>query len=121
MAEVLVVDDDAEIAVLLQAVLEDEGFHVTLARNGEVALSRVREMRFNVIVLDLSMPVMDGRTFYRELRALPDPTPVLLLSAHDPVSAQSELGADDALAKPFDMDELTHHVHRLAVARYRSE
>jgi two-component system OmpR family response regulator len=100
---VLVVDDDRGIRNLLGMGLASEGADVHMAEDGAVALEVVRSThRFDVIVLDLSMPVMDGRTFYRELRALPCDTPVMLLSAYGGQTARQELGAEAAMDKPFD-------------------
>jgi DNA-binding response OmpR family regulator len=110
----LIVDDDPSIASVVQSVLQDEGFDVVPASDGMVALALLADEQFDVILLDLSMPRMDGRTFFRRLRSLPDPTPVLILSAHDALSARAELGADDALAKPFDLDVLVERTRRLA-------
>jgi CheY-like chemotaxis protein len=67
-------------------------------------------------VLDLQMPVMDGRSFYTALRQLPSDVPVLLLSAYGSRAAQRELGADDALDKPFDPVILIERLRRLARA-----
>ncbi len=99
---VLAVDDDPAILELLRLTLVDEGFTVASAQNGEEALASFDEVQPDVIVLDLEMPVMDGRTFYRELRERGDATPVLLVSAHGARAALRELGAQAAIEKPFD-------------------
>ena len=99
---VLAVDDDPAILELLKLTLTDEGFTVASARNGAEALISCEEVCPDVIVLDLEMPVMDGRTFYRELRQRGNVTPVLLLSAHGARAALRELGAEGAIEKPFD-------------------
>jgi DNA-binding response OmpR family regulator len=99
---VLAVDDDPAILELLKLTLTDEGFTVASARNGAEALVSYDEVRPDVIVLDLEMPVMDGRTFYRELRERGNATPVLLVSAHGARAALRELGAEGAIEKPFD-------------------
>jgi len=103
---ILVVDDDASIRALTASVLEDGGFTVRSAPNGSVALDVVRESAPCLVVLDLQMPEMDGRSFYRALRAAGFHTPVLLMSAHGARQAQSELGAEAAISKPFDIDDL---------------
>jgi DNA-binding response OmpR family regulator len=69
---------------------------------------------FDAIILDLQMPVMDGPSMYRELRALPCATPVLLLSAYGAKNAQLELGAEAAMDKPFDPFTLADRVRALA-------
>jgi CheY-like chemotaxis protein len=108
---ILVVDDDSGIRSLLGMALATEGSDVHMAENGAVALEVVRASHpFDLIVLDLSMPVMDGPTFFRALRALPCETPVLLLSAHGARAARRELGAEAAMDKPFDPFVLAERV-----------
>ncbi len=111
--EILLVDDDASIRILVHEILTEDGFNVSTADNGVEAIAFVRGHTVGAIVMDLQMPLMDGRTFFRALRALPSDTPVLLLSAHGVKAAQHELGAEDALAKPFDPDVLVERVRRL--------
>ena len=77
---VLVVDDDASIRELLSTALEDDGYEVVPARNGEDALSVCERWRPDVIVLDLMMPVMDGWTFAKRLHETDD-IPIVVLSA----------------------------------------
>jgi CheY-like chemotaxis protein len=100
---ILVVDDDSGIRSLLVMTLASEGCDVHMDENGAAALEVVRGSRpFDLIVLDLTMPVMDGPTFFRALRALPCGSPVLLLSAYGAQAARRELGAEAAMDKPFD-------------------
>ena len=110
---VLVVDDDAAVGRLLSLTLRDSGFNVVSAANGEAALERVESTHPVAIVLDLEMPVMDGRSFYRELRRRGIGTPVLLVSAHDVRAARRELGADGAVQKPFDPFNLVDELRAL--------
>ena len=105
-AYVLVVDDDPSIRALTRSVLEDAGFEVRTASDGEIALDMVSASPPCLVILDLQMPVMDGRAFFRALRAAGHTMPVLLLSAYGADLARLELGAQAALAKPFDIDEL---------------
>jgi CheY-like chemotaxis protein len=100
---ILVVDDDRGIRSLLGMALASEGSDVHMAEHGAAALEAVRSShQYDLIVLDLQMPIMDGPTFYRELRALPSDVPVLLLSAYGAQAARRELGAEAAMDKPFD-------------------
>jgi DNA-binding response OmpR family regulator len=110
---VLVVDDDASVTRLVSLFLRDEGFEVLTAGNGEEALREIEQTEPDVIVLDLQMPVMDGETFYRELRARGAEIPVLVLSAYGARAASRRLGAQDSLDKPFDPDTLVTRVERL--------
>jgi DNA-binding response OmpR family regulator len=110
---ILVVDDDASIRQLTSAVFQDEGYVVRVAPDGRAALSLVEAETPRLVVLDLQMPVMDGRTFFRALRAGGYASPVLLLSAYGAESAMQELGADDAIEKPYDIDELLERAEAL--------
>jgi two-component system response regulator MprA len=115
---VLVVDDDPSIRLLLREVLRDEGYGVCVAANGREALEAVERHTPNLIVLDLMMPVMDGREFCRAIaprqRDADQRVPVLAISAEYGAYAQAhDLGVDAFLAKPFDIDELLTEVARL--------
>lgn len=113
----LVVDDDSGIRSLIGMTLASEGVDVRTAQNGAVALEIVTAgVGFDLIILDLNMPVMDGRTLYRELREMYDETPVLLLSAHGAMRARLELGAHYAMDKPFEPAELVRHVAEIVGA-----
>lgn len=97
-------------------VLQDDGFDVTTAANGAQALLAIDVVEPDVVVLDLQLPVMDGRSFFRALRASGRCTPVLIVSATGSQRARIELGAEDALDKPFDIDLLAERVRVLARA-----
>jgi DNA-binding response OmpR family regulator len=110
VARVLVVDDDLRIRRFVTQLLAEAGLVVEGAANGAEALIALAATPPDVMVLDLQMPVMDGWEFMRQIRASGDETPVLLLSAYGAQRARKELGANDALSKPFDIDELLEHV-----------
>ena len=110
---VLLVDDDDAVRRMTSLVLRAEGLEVRTAAEGASALVLVEEEEPALVILDLHMPVMDGRAFYRALRAGGHQVPVLLLSAESVHTARTELGADAALAKPFDIDELVTQAHTL--------
>jgi two-component system, OmpR family, response regulator len=113
MATVLIVDDDSNLRRLLSVTLRLAGFSVYTAENGAIALSLMTASAPDVIILDLMMPVMDGREFHRRIRAEGHSTPVLLVSAYGAEQACHELGAQDSLPKPFDPDELVERVQVL--------
>ena len=108
---VLVVEDDAALRSLVIAVLEDVGCSTASAENGAIALAILERCRFDVAVVDVSMPVMGGIEFQRELRRRGHILPTILLSA-DPrlTPIARELGVAAALAKPFDPDQLARVV-----------
>jgi two-component system response regulator CpxR len=104
----LLVDDDEELATMLQEYLEPEGFAVEWAGDGPNALQRLDDAAFDLIILDVMMPGMNGFEVLRRIRAERD-TPVLMLTARgDDVDriVGLEIGADDYLAKPFNPREL---------------
>lgn len=106
---VLVVDDDRAIRNLLADVLADEGYEVRVAGNGQAALDVMAGWRPDLIVLDMAMPVMDGRGFRDVQLASEDwrEIPVLVLSATAAfLSDDATIGAKAVLGKPFEVDDL---------------
>jgi DNA-binding response OmpR family regulator len=110
---VLVVDDDVNLTRLVRTILHTGGFEVLSSDDAELALSVAERERPDVIILDLRMPRMDGRTFFRELRSRGIATPVLISSAFGARSAQIELGAEASIEKPFDPERLIEAVSEL--------
>ncbi len=114
-ARILVVDDDPAIRSMLEAVFTDEGYDVGTAGDGSQALDSVQAERPDVIVLDLMMPVMDGVTFYRELRSrigdAAAPAVIVVTARRITDETRRSLpGAASIIAKPFDLDELLERV-----------
>jgi DNA-binding response OmpR family regulator len=107
---VLVVEDEVRLADNLAAALrEGPGFAVDCAEDGEVGEQLAAQGCYDLIVLDLMLPKVDGLTLLRRLRARDNATPVLILTAKDGTASTIELlnaGADDYLSKPFDLGEL---------------
>jgi two-component system, OmpR family, response regulator len=108
--KVLVVEDDAAIAQQISQGLRSSGFEIDLAPNGQAALESCRHARFDAIVLDRMLPDLSGVAVIEGLRHAGAVPPVLMLSALGSVEDRVEglvAGADDYLAKPFDMSELS--------------
>ena len=115
-AALLLVDDDAPIRRMLERTLTAEGYDVEAAADGGAALAAVERNVPDAIVLDVTMPGMDGLAVTRRLRAKGLRVPILLLTARDAVHervAGLDAGADDYLVKPFDVDELTARVRAM--------
>ena len=107
--QVLIVEDEPRMAELLHQALSEEGHQVVLARDGREGFEIAQCSPFDVIVLDVMLPVMDGLTVARRLRACRNQTPVLMLTARDApadVIGGLDSGADDYLTKPFSIDVL---------------
>ncbi len=114
---VLVVEDEPAIADFVVRGLTEHGNAVDLARNGTEALEFAAVGSFDVIVLDVMLPEVDGLTVCRRLRERGDKTPVLMLTARDTVDDRVRglnIGADDYLVKPFAFVELVARVGALA-------
>ena len=105
---VLVVEDERNIAELLQMYLEKEGYAVTLAFDGGQGLAKFRAIKPDLVLLDLMMPVMDGWAVCKAIRA-ESQTPIIMLTAKgetDDKVAGLKTGADDYITKPFEMKEV---------------
>jgi|SRR5579862_1950102 DNA-binding response OmpR family regulator len=107
--ELLVVEDEHRMLELLRKGLTREGNRVSCAADGDEGLRKIREARFDVVILDVMMPRMDGFEMARRMRQENDYTPVLMLTAKDTVPDVVhglDLGADDYMTKPFCFSEL---------------
>jgi two-component system OmpR family response regulator len=113
---VLLIEDEAGIAEEIQSDLEARGFAVTWADDGSSAVGLVRQLRFDVLIVDRMMPGMDGLSVISTLREENFGMPVLVLSALSAVNEKVrglKAGGDDYLTKPFAMDELAARVEAL--------
>jgi DNA-binding response OmpR family regulator len=106
---VLLVEDDVRMLTLLEEGLVEENYQVHVARDGREGLTMARCTSFDVIILDLTLPLLDGLTVARRLREEGNQTPMLMLTARDSVSdviKGLDTGADDYLTKPFSFEVL---------------
>jgi two-component system response regulator QseB len=105
----LLVEDDEMLGDALKAGLKQEGYTVEWLSDGQSALVALRHNEFDVVILDLGLPVLSGLEVLKNMRKHGDQTPVLILTARDSVQDRVtglDSGGDDYLVKPFDLDEL---------------
>lgn len=120
MSRILLVEDEPRISAFVEKGLRASGFATTTVTEGGAALGLVRAGDFDLVVLDLGLPDMDGLAVLRELRATRRDVPVVILTARDGVHdtvAGLEGGADDYVTKPFRFEELLARIR----ARLRSD
>ncbi|MEO1347002.1 MAG: response regulator transcription factor [Pseudomonadota bacterium] len=113
---ILLVEDEARVADFIRRGLSAEGWAVDHAADGEDALEHAASNSYDVILLDLMLPGIQGQDVCRKLRARKSKTPILMLTALDSPEEKVDglkMGADDYLAKPFDFDELIARVEAL--------
>jgi len=119
--KVLIVEDDDNIAELLRLYLEKDGFAVAIAENGAVGVAEFERFAPDLVLLDIMLPVMDGWSVCREIRATSN-VPIIMLTAKgetlDKVTGL-EMGADDYIVKPFEVGELIARI-RAVMRRFDS-
>lgn len=118
---ILLVEDDTVLADGLTHVLGQSGYTVTAAPSGAYAESALLTQNFDLAILDLGLPDMEGCELLRRLRARKNSIPVLVLTARDALEDRIkglEWGADDYMVKPFDLRELEARIHALLRRRY---
>ncbi len=118
MASVLVVDDSASLRNMVTFTLKQEGYQVVEAGNGQEALSKAQTGRFDLVLTDVNMPIMDGITLCSELRKLPafKFTPILVLTTESSPEMKQRgkaAGATGWLVKPFNPEKLLSTIKRV--------
>ncbi len=113
MQKILVVDDDVDILEAMQLMLEQAGYDVTTTPKGEEVNKKIKQVRPDMILLDVLLSGNDGRDICRQLKSQQETKniPVVMISAHpDAKKTTKDAGADEFLAKPFEIDELLEKV-----------
>lgn len=113
----LIVEDQPNVANYIKRALEEQGYAVDVARTGQEALDWAEVVAFDLIVLDVMLPEVDGITVCRRLRRQGNPAAILMLTARDTVDDRVmglDAGADDYLVKPFELKELLARLRALA-------
>ncbi|WP_428738055.1 response regulator transcription factor [Sulfurimonas sp.] len=114
--KILLLEDDPLFGETLVDMLEDEEFEVTLCPNGQEALDATYANKFDLYLLDINVPLVDGITLLKELRSAKDETPAIFVTSHKEKEKMQESffsGGDDYIIKPFDNDELLLRMNAL--------
>ncbi len=112
----LIVDDEAGHRQMLRAYLEDEGFQISEAADGLKAEAKVQERTFDLVLLDLKMPGIDGLEALRRIRSITTAMPIIMMTAYGTIKSAVEAiksGAQDFVAKPLDMEGLTLKIRKV--------
>ncbi len=113
MTRILIAEDEERLAAFLEKGLQANGYVTTVARDGIMALTLARETQFDLLILDLGLPALDGMGVLDQLRRQGEQVPVVVLSARDETEDKVtalERGADDYVSKPFRFEELLARV-----------
>jgi len=116
LTKVLLLEDDLLFGETLVDLLEDSGMQVTYAPNGQDALDSTFSQKFDLYLLDINVPLIDGITLLKELRDANDNTPTIFLTSHNDKEMLKKSflsGGDDFITKPFDTEELLFRINAL--------
>ncbi|RKG34615.1 response regulator transcription factor [Acinetobacter tianfuensis] len=116
MTKILIIEDDFMIAESTQTLLKYQGFDVEWVNNGIDGLKMLQQSVFDIVLLDLGLPMMDGMQVLKQIRQIFPALPVLIISARDQLQQRVDglnQGADDYLIKPYEFDELIARIHAL--------
>ena len=116
MTKILMIEDDFMIAESSMTLLKYQQFDVQWVNNGIDGLKKLAEEKFDIVLLDLGLPLMDGMQVLKKIRLQSATLPVLIISARDQLQNRVEglnQGADDYLVKPYEFDELVARIHAL--------
>lgn len=114
--KILLVEDEESLLDIIKLNLELEGYEVTSVSNGKVALNEIRSNRFDLVILDVMLPEMDGFSICQAVRLDNNPVPILFLTAKNSSEDRVfglKIGGDDYLSKPFNLEELLLRIQLL--------
>jgi DNA-binding response OmpR family regulator len=109
MIKILLLEDDEILSQSIQFLLQSQGYDITIAKNGEDAINITFDNKFDLYLLDVNVPLINGFDFLKQLRDSGDMTPAFFITALvdiDSISQGFDVGADDYIKKPFEVDEL---------------
>lgn len=116
MFKILIAEDENNLRKVLISTLGKEGYEVTAAENGQIAFDKFCEEKFDLVVTDVMMPIMDGNELTAKIRSIVPDTPILMLTALETLDDKERgfvAGADDYLTKPFALKELLLRIKAL--------
>lgn len=116
MFDVLVVEDDEKLLKIISIILDRNGYSVTAAENGKIAFEEFEKKRFDLVISDIMMPVMDGCELTESIRKISDTIPILMITAKGDYEDKKRgfyAGTDDYMVKPIDVNELLLRVKAL--------
>jgi len=123
MIKILLLEDDEVLAESLIELLESEDFKISHARDGEEALQKTFDAHFDMFLLDVNVPLIDGFELLKSLRESGDKTPAIFITALNDVASLAcgfDAGADDYIKKPFEFDELLIRIQAILRKQYNS-
>lgn len=112
--KILIVEDELRLAEIMRKQLEESGFSVDIANDGYVGKQKVEKIRYNLIILDINLPLINGYDLCKEIRKTQSDVPIIMLTAlgtSDNRVAGFDVGADDYVVKPFDFRELLARIN----------
>ena len=113
--KILIVDDDQDICETLSDILDEEGYDVVTASDGQEALEKIRQGSFNLVITDIKMPIMDGMALLKEIEKSHKDIEVIVITSYGNEGQQVEaarLGAYEYLNKPLNLDQLKNIIVR---------
>ena len=117
MLKILLAEDDKDLNMLTTSYLQSSGHTVKSVFNGLDALKELEEAKYDLILSDIMMPLLDGYGLAREVRSFDNDIPIIFMSARDDKPSKQlgyKVGVDDYLTKPFDLDELVLKINAIA-------
>ncbi|MBN1521211.1 MAG: response regulator [Candidatus Aureabacteria bacterium] len=123
-SQVLIIDDEKDIRALLKEVFEGEGAEVELAETGSDGFEKMMNSHFDIVLLDLRMPKMDGFEAIRAIRQVDPLIPIMIITGYatqENIKKCFELGANDYFSKPFDLQQIVRRAEELIKDRLESD